>query len=43
MSTAEFAVAQEIDHEQTFSWWVKRVLKIVIGTLPMSESGRPDT
>ena len=27
MQTAEIAVAQEIDHELAFSWWVKHVLK----------------
>ena len=27
MQTAEFAVAQGIDHELAFNWWVKHVLK----------------
>ena len=27
MQTAEFAVAQGIDHEPAFNWWVKHVLK----------------
>ena len=27
MQTAEFAVAQGIDHEPVFNWWVKHVLK----------------
>ena len=27
MQTADFAVAQGIDHEPAFNWWVKHVLK----------------
>ena len=27
MQTAEFAVAQGIDHKLTLNWWVKHVLK----------------
>ena len=27
VQTAEFAVAQGIDHEPDFNWWVKHVLK----------------
>ena len=27
MQTAVFAVAQKIDHEKAFKWWVKLVLK----------------
>ena len=27
METAEYSVAQEIDHKPSFKWWVKAVLK----------------
>ena len=27
VETAEYAVAQEIDHKSSFNWWVKAVLK----------------
>ena len=27
MQTAELAVAQEIDHEPAFNWWVQHALK----------------
>ena len=27
VQTAEFAVAQDIDYEPAFNWWVKHVLK----------------
>ena len=34
VQVAKFAIAQGIDHEPAFNWWVKHVLK-------KSESGKP--
>ena len=42
VQTAEFTVAQGIDHEPASNWWVKHVLKKEIELLPASGSGKPD-
>ena len=42
MQMAEYAVAQEIDHEPAFKWWFKHVLKKRDRIIAASGSSKPD-
>ena len=39
---SEFAVAQGIDHEPAFDWWVKHVLKKGDRIVASIRKGKPD-